>query len=176
MSMMGSASGRSRLAIGCVVARAMATGACGSGARTGSVGEFTPARSGTLTVATAFFPAPGFWEGEPSAPTGGFEWELAGVLAERFGLASVAVVPVAFGDLVAGHLGGADLALSELTPTAEREKVLDFSTPSLVAPPGVVVRPGTGVRDLAALRELRFVAVTGSTLTDVVHDDVRPER
>jgi ABC-type amino acid transport substrate-binding protein len=129
-----------------------------------------------LTVATAFFPAPGFWEGVPAAPTGGFEWELAGVLAKRFGLASVVVVPVAFGDLVSGHLGGADLALSELTPTAERGKVLDFSTPYLVAPPGVVVRPGTSVRDLAGLRQLRWVTVTGSTLTKVVHDDVRPER
>lgn len=176
MSAMGSANARSRLAVGCVIALAIATGACGSGDRTGSLGKFTPAHNGTLTVATAFFPAPGFWEGVPSAPTGGLEWELAGELAERLGLASVGVVPVAFGELVTGHLSGADLALSELTPTAEREKVLDFSTPYLVAPPGVVVRPGTGVRDLAALRQLRWVVVTGSTLTDIVNDDVRPER
>jgi ABC-type amino acid transport substrate-binding protein len=76
---------------------------------------------------------------------------------------------------VSGHLGGADLALSELTPTAEREKVLDFSTPYLVAPPAVVVRPGTRPRDLAALRKLQWVTVTGSTLTGVVNDQVRPE-
>jgi len=127
-------------------------------------------------VATAFFPSPGFWEGVPEAPTGGLEWELAELLARRFGLASVTVVPVTFGDLVTGHLGGADLALSQLTPTAKRNEALDFSTPSLVAPPGVLVRPGTSVRDLAGLRQLRWVTVGGSTLTDIVNDQVRPEQ
>src|SRR5437764_14202927 len=121
---MGSAYVRSRLAVRGVLALAIVAGACGSSGRTGSSGTFTPAHKGTLTVATAFFPAPGFWEGVPSGPSGGFEWELAGQLAKRFGVASVAVVPVPFGDLVAGHLGGADLALSELTPTSEREKVI----------------------------------------------------
>jgi polar amino acid transport system substrate-binding protein len=143
--------------------------------RTGSTGSFRPAHPGTLTVATAFFPAPGFWEGRPEAPSGGFEWDLAGALARRFGLATVTVVPVSFGDLVAGRLHGADLALSELTPTGEREKVLEFTTPYLVAPPGVVVRPGTSTPDLAALRKLRWVTLTGSTLTGVVVNQVRPD-
>jgi polar amino acid transport system substrate-binding protein len=128
-----------------------------------------------LTVATAFFPAPGFWEGQPDEPTGGFEWDLSVALAHRFGLASVKVVPVSFGDLTAGRLHGADLALSELTPTAEREKVLDFTTPYLVAPPGVVVRPGTSTPDLAALRSLRWVTLNGSTLTSIVLNVVRPD-
>jgi polar amino acid transport system substrate-binding protein len=153
---------------------AAATG-CGSSARTGATGRFTPAHPGVLTVATAFFPAPGFWEGRPAAPTGGLEWDLARALAGRFGLGSVSVVPVAFGDLVAGHLSGADLALSQLTPTDERRKHLAFSTPYLVAPPGVVVRPGTDTPDLAALQKLKWVAVTGSTLTTVVRERIRPE-
>src|SRR5205823_2640573 len=79
------------------------------------------------------------------------ERDLAHALAKRFDLGSVVVVPVGFAALVGGDLNGADLALSELTPTGEREKVLDFSTPYLVAPPSVVVRPGGAVRDLAAL-------------------------
>ena len=149
---------------------------CSSGARTGATGRFTPAHAGRLTVATAFFPAPGFWEGQPSAPTGGFEWDLARALAHRFGLGTVDVVTVPFGELVSGHLGGADLGVSELTPSSERQKVLDFSTPYLVAPPGVVVRPGTSTPDLAALRQLQWVAVKGSTLTRVVNEQVRPER
>ena len=70
------------------------------------------------------------------------------------------MVPVPFGDLVGGDLAGADLALSELTPTDEREEVLDFSTPYLVAPPGVLARPGTEAADLAALRKLRWVVVS----------------
>ena len=167
---------RRRLTAGlAAIVLAAALAGCGSTNRTGATGRFRPAHAGQLTVATAFFPAPGFWEGRPEAPTGGFEWELAGALAHRFGLTSVSVVTVRFDDLVRGHLSGADLALSELTPTAERQKVLDFSTPYLVAPPGVVVRPGTSTPDLAALRQLRWVAVKGSTLTDVVNHQVRPE-
>src|SRR3954453_24254794 len=119
MPSVGSANVRSRFALAWLLVLAIAGAGCGT-AGAGSTGRFTPLRKGTLTVATAFFPAPGFWEGVPSAPTGGFEWELARVLAKRFGLASVAVVPVSFNDLVTGHLGGADLALSELTPTGDR--------------------------------------------------------
>ena len=44
---------------------------------------------------------------------------------------------VHFHRIVAGHLGGADLGLSLITPTAEREEVLDFSTPYLDSPPTV---------------------------------------
>ena len=157
-----------------LIASALAMAACAQTSGTGATGRFTPEHPGVLTVATAFFPAPGFWEGRPASPTGGLEWELARALARRFDLAKVAVVPVPFGDLVAGELHGADLALSELTPTSDRRKVLEFTSPYLVAPPGVVVRPGIATPDLAALRELRWVAVEGSTLTDIVHDRVRP--
>jgi polar amino acid transport system substrate-binding protein len=53
--------------------------------------------------------------------------------------------------------------------------VLDFSTPYLLAAPGVLVRAGTRAPDEAALRELRWVALASSTLTDVLEDQVRPE-
>jgi polar amino acid transport system substrate-binding protein len=166
---------RRRPLIVLAVVVAIVAAACTSGSQTGSTGQFRPAHANTLTVATAFLPAPGFWEGTAPSPSGGFERDLALALAKRFGLAKVSVTQVAFGDLVGGQLGGADLALSELTPTAQRKKVLSFSTPYLVAPPGVVTRPGLNPRDLAALRQLRWVAVTGSTLTDIVSGDVRPE-
>jgi ABC-type amino acid transport substrate-binding protein len=164
-----------RFLTGLAMVALVALAACGS-TGTGATSSFTPSHSGTLKVATAFFPAPGFWEGQPSAPSGGFEWELARALAGRFGLRAVSVVQVPFGDLVAGHLHGADIALSELTPTSERRKVLDFTTSYLFAPPGVVVRPGTSTPDLEALRALRWVALKGSTLTNVVNNEVRPHR
>ena len=56
------------------------------------------------------------------------------------------VVEVSFARITSGDLGGADLALSELTPTAAREQQLDFSDPYLSAPPGVLAR--VGVDDL----------------------------
>jgi ABC-type amino acid transport substrate-binding protein len=57
---------------------------------------------------------------------------------------------VSFHELVRGHLGGADLALSDLsdiTITEQREQYLDFSAPYMRAPPAIVVRPGTEVAD-----------------------------
>src|SRR3954468_11029331 len=99
-------------------AAALALSAC-AGDRGAAGSTFEPVKSGVLTVATAFLPAPGFWEGTP--PTDGFEAGLADALAERLGLDRVEVVQVSFTDIVEGRLGGADIALSQITPTHERD-------------------------------------------------------
>jgi polar amino acid transport system substrate-binding protein len=127
-----------------------------------------------LTVATAFIPAPGFWRGRP--PTAGFEAGLAAALAHKLGLDTVKVVQVPFAAIVRGKLGGADLALSQLTPTARRERWLEFTTPYLIAPPGVLARPGVQASDVHALRGLHWVESRVSTLTPIVQDQIRPER
>jgi polar amino acid transport system substrate-binding protein len=134
--------------------------------------SFRPVKRGTLTVATAFLPAPGFWEGTP--PTSGFEARLAAALAKRLGLDRVRVVQVPFGDLVRGKLGGADIALSQLTPTKEREKVEDFSTPYISAAPGVLARRTVEASDMKGLRALRWVVSRLSTLTPIVMNTIRP--
>jgi ABC-type amino acid transport substrate-binding protein len=74
--------------------------------------HFVPATPGTLIVATAFLPAPGFWDGTPRVS--GFEAALAKELAEGLKLKAVAVKQVPFTALAAGELGGADIALSQL--------------------------------------------------------------
>ncbi len=159
----------------CLLAVAvLAASACGSGE--GAAGSrFEPTRPGVLTIATAFLPAPGFWEGHP-ATSGGFEAGLAHALAEHLGLKTVKVVQVPFASIVAGKLGGADLALSQLTPTDEREKVLDFSTPYLTAPPGVLALRSVDARDVHDLEELNWVTSRVSTLTPIVMDRIRPNR
>jgi polar amino acid transport system substrate-binding protein len=100
---------------------------CG-GSELSASGTFTPRTPGTLTVATAQVPDPGFWTGTIAHPTGGFEYELAHALASRFGLARVRVIEVPFDRLIAGDLGGADLALSDITVTAERSRYVAFSS------------------------------------------------
>ena len=85
--------------------------------------SFKPVSRGVLTVATAFLPAPGFWEGRP--PVSGFEAGLAAALARRLGLDRVRVVQVPFTTILRGKLAGADMALSQLTPTKERERLFD---------------------------------------------------
>lgn len=154
-------------------ALAVAVGCAGDATGPAS-GSFTPAQPGVLVVATNL-PAPGFWEGPADSPNGGFEHGLALALMEQFGLDELRVVDVRFEDLVAGDLGGADLALAELTPTSLRDEVLDFSTAYLDAHPAVLVRDGTDVPDLAAARELRWAVQSGSTQVDLARDRIRPD-
>lgn len=135
--------------------------------------RFEPVKPGVLTVATAFLPAPGFWEGSPPT-SGGFEARFAKALAKELGLRGIRVVQVPFADIVAGKLGGADIAISQLTPTTEREQHLDFSTPYLTAPPGVLARVGVQGDDMAQLRNLHWVVSRVSTLTPIVTDTIRP--
>jgi len=133
---------------------------------------FVPRHPGVLTVATSFLPAPGFWFG-PSAKSG-FEAGLAVALAHKLGLERVKVVQVPFTQVTRGRLGGADIGLSQVTPTSEREKTADFSTPYLTAPPGVLARRGVEAIDLQGLRKLRWVISRVSTLTPIVKDTVQP--
>jgi polar amino acid transport system substrate-binding protein len=140
----------------------------------GAAGTFTPRTPGTLTVATAQIPDPGFWAGTPQHPSGGFEYGLAHALAARFGLGRVRVVIVPFAELVAGDLGGADLALSDITVTEEREEHVDFSSSYLKAPPSILVRPGTEVADVDAAQELRWAVEGGTTLQHALEDAIRP--
>ena len=147
--------------------------ACAGGQ--GAAGStFEPAKPGVLTVATAFLPAPGFWQGRP--PRSGIEAGLAAALARRLGLDRVDVVQVPFANLVAGRLGGADIALSQLTPTSKRERSLDFTTPYLTAPPGILARRSVQATDVKGLRKLRWVVSRVSTLTPILMQKIRPSR
>jgi polar amino acid transport system substrate-binding protein len=145
--------------------------ACGGQGAAGA--KFQPREPGVLKVATAFLPAPGFWQGRTVA-AGGFEAGLAVALAHKLGLQRVEVVQVPFGSITSGKLGGADLALSQITPTSERSKVEDFSTPYLDAPPGILVRAGIRAPDEQTLRGLKWVVSTLSTLTPILMSRVRP--
>jgi polar amino acid transport system substrate-binding protein len=146
------------------------TGCAGSGA----AGMFTPRVKDTLTVATAQIPDPGLWYGTFAQPTGGFEYGLARALAKRFGLKRVMLVEVPFHELVRGHLGGADLALSDITITDERAEHLDFSTSYLQAPPAIVVHPGTEVADVKAARDLHWAVQHDTTLKEALEDQIEP--
>ncbi len=148
---------------------------CGDRTASPAAGTFTPAKASVLTVVTSDIPSPGFWAGTPEHPTGGFEYELAKDLAERFGLKSVRVELGDFDRIVEGQLNGADLALDLITPTAQRERFLAFSSPYLNAPPTVVVRSGTAVPDLATARTLRWGAVRDTTFVGTIDSLIAPQ-
>lgn len=157
------------------LALTLAAAACGTHSSSPAAGTFTPRVRGVLTVATSVVPSPGFWEGTANDPTGGLEYELARDLAHRFGLRSMRIVLVHFHRIVSGQLGGADLALDLITPTSERERVLDFSSPYLDAAPTVVVRSGTTVPDLDSAQRLRWGAVRATTFVDIIADSIAPD-
>jgi polar amino acid transport system substrate-binding protein len=159
----------------CVTLIGVALGGCGTHSSSLAAGTFTPHVRGVLTVATTLVPSPGFWEGTVGHPTGGLEYELARDLAQRFGLKSVRIVLVHFHRIVSGQLGGADIALDLITPTAQREQVLDFSAPYLDAAPTVVVRSGTSVPDLDSAQRLRWGAVRATTFVDIIADSIMPD-
>ena len=153
---------------------AVASG-CGVLSSSPAAGTFTPKVPRVLTVAMSGFPTTGFWEGTPQHPTGGFEFELARALADRFGLKSVRIVVKHFHQIVAGDLGGADLALDLITPTAARGEHLDFSTPYLAAAPTVLVRRGISIPDLATAQSLSWGATRATTFVKDIEDSVAPD-
>lgn len=164
---------RPLLAVGACCAAVILLAGCGS--ISGSAGTFTPGRANVLTVATSAVPSAGFWEGTPSHPTGGFEYELVKEMAKRFGLGAVKVKIVHFHRLVRGHLGGADLGVDLITPTSEREEHLEFSQPYLKTAPTVLVRAGTEVPDLATAQELRWGTIQSTTFVETIEDSIVPE-
>lgn len=157
-----------------ILAAAVPLVACGDRTSSPAAGTFTPGSAGELTVVTSDVPTTGFWQGTASRVTGGLEYELARDLAQRFGLKSVRVKIESFDRIVAGQLDGADLALDLITPTTQRERRLAFSSPYLSGDPTVVVRSGTRVPDEAAALTLRWGAVRGTTLADVVGGLINP--
>jgi polar amino acid transport system substrate-binding protein len=154
---------------------ALLLAACGDRTTSPAAGTFTPGTRGVLTVVTTDIPSPGFWEGTPTHLTGGFEYELAKLLAQRFGLKTVQVKLEHFHRIVEGQLDGADLALDLITPTAERARSLSFSSPYLDAAPTVVVRSGTAVPDLATAQDLRWGAVRSTTFVGIIDKLIAPD-
>ncbi len=146
----------------------------GCGANVSSSGNFTPAHAGVLTVATDDIPVPGLWVGTHLHPTGGFEYGLARAIAARMGLGRVHVVIVPFDQILTGDLLGADLALSDLTSTAERKKNLQFSGVYLSATPAVLCRASQSVDDLNTAQGLRWAVQRNTTLSAFLENTVQP--
>ncbi len=113
---------------------------------------FTPGQAGQLTVEVNL-PAPGWWNGDtPDTIKDGYEYCMAANIAHRAGLDKVKVVNVAWDALVAGQTKDFDLALSQISITDERKKVVDFSVPYFSSDIGVMVKTGTTV-DSAAMKD-----------------------
>lgn len=142
---------------------------------TGTKGSFTitPAVAGTLTVETSL-PGPGWWNGDtPETIKDGYEYCMAANIAWRAGLDSVTVVNVAWDGLIAGLTENFDLALSQISITDERKKVVDFSIPYFSSDIGVMARAGTAV-DATSIKEMRIGVQGATTGADFVTNVLKP--
>lgn len=163
--------GRHAAALAMIVAAATSAGCSDAG--DAAQAPFRPATAGVVRVATAL-PAPGFWDGnDPNSVTGGYEWALAQLLATRFDL-DLEVVAVPFAQLDAGDLGGADMAIAQITATSDRDDRVDFSIGYFDTAIGVLARTDTSITDLRDAREQRWVVVEGSTEQDFLEAIVKP--
>jgi len=133
------------------------------------------ADKGPLEVGTNL-PAPGFWDGSsPTDITGGFEYDLAKDIAKKLGYDGVDVVNVSFDALVAGKAKGFDMALSQVTITKDRAKVVAFSTPYFNSDQGVLVRTGTKVTSKNA-KSLQWGVQTATTAQDYLKTKIKPTK
>lgn len=169
-----------------VVALAVSLAACSSSGSSKSTGKSStsgatatakidPISAGTLTVATSL-PAPGFWNGDdPGSITGGFEYGMAQEIAKRAGLKDVKVQNVSFDALVAGQAQGYDLALSQVTITTDRAKVVGFTTPYFSSDQGILVKKGTKVASNADAKKLKWGVQTSTTGQDFLTSQIKPD-
>lgn len=102
-------------------------------------------KPGQVTVAVSL-PAPIWWNGDtPESIKDGMEYCMAAEMAWRAGYDKLEVVNVGWDPLVTGQVKDFDFALSEISITEERKKVVDFSVPYFSSDIGVLVREGEQV-------------------------------
>jgi ABC-type amino acid transport substrate-binding protein len=119
-------------------------------------------------------PAPGWWNGDsPDAIKDGFEYCMAANMAYRAGLDRVIVVNRSFAQVLTGQAKGFDIALSQITITDARRKVVDFTEPYYNSDQGILVRAGTKV-DKNIIKKMRLAVEQGTTTFDYVMDHIKP--
>jgi ABC-type amino acid transport substrate-binding protein len=119
-------------------------------------------------------PAPGWWNGDsPDTIKDGFEYCMAANMAYRAGLDRVIVVNRSFAQVLTGHAQGFDIALSQITITDDRRKVVDFTHPYYSSDQGVLVKAGFKV-DKNSIKKLRLAVEQGTTTFDYVMDHIKP--
>jgi polar amino acid transport system substrate-binding protein len=128
---------------------------------------------GALSVRPAL-PAPGWWNGDTlETIKDGFEYCMAANMAYRAGLERVIVVNRSFAQILTGQANGFDIALSEITITEERKKVVNFTEPYFNSDQAVLVKAGTKV-DSTSIKKLRLGARQGSTTLQYIVDNIKP--
>jgi polar amino acid transport system substrate-binding protein len=154
---------------------AIAKGEYGNCELYGSKGVYSirPTSPGQLTIEVNL-PAPEWWNGDtPERIRDGFEYCMAANIAWRAGLDRLKVVNVPLEALVMGQTRGFDLALSEISITPERAKVVSFSIPYFNSDIGVLVRRDTAVSS-NSIHSLQLGAQEATPAVAFIQDKLLP--
>src|SRR5262245_35805568 len=160
-------------------AAAAATTAAGGAATSGGAGgtkDCQPVKAGVLSVVTSL-PGPNFWgtkagEVDPDSIKSGIEYDLATDIAAACGL-KMAFRNENFDAIVAGQIAADsyDIALSQVTITDDRKKVVDFSVPYFKSDQGLLVRKGTEVKTWDDVKKMK-IGVQASTTAEFYFQSV----
>jgi polar amino acid transport system substrate-binding protein len=137
-------------------------------------------KAGKLTVGFDV-PAPGFWNGHLTGSTiknpSGFEYSLSQAIAKQLGIKSVTYLRAPFGGLFSPAPKKYDFAMEEVTITAQRSKVVSFSTPYFDANQGVLIRKGLAKpKRVSDLKKLQLCAQANTTGLSYIQHQLRPSK
>jgi polar amino acid transport system substrate-binding protein len=150
---------------------AAATTTAAAGAATTAAGgavDCKPVKPGVLSVVTSL-PGPNFWgttaaETDPDKINSGIEYDLANDIAAKCGL-KMEFRNENFDTIVAGQIDPSsyDIALSQVTITDERAKVVDFSVGYFKSDQGLLVKKGTKVASWDDVKKLKLGVQASTT-------------
>ncbi|MBV7482117.1 ABC transporter substrate-binding protein [Bordetella sp. BOR01] len=148
-------------------------GNCEVSGKRGSV-KLETTEPGALSVRPVL-PSPGWWNGDsPSTIKDGFEYCMAANMAYRAGLDRLNIVTRSFAQVLTGQSKGFDIALSEITITEQRKKVVDFTIPYFTSDQGILVKTDTKI-DQDSIKNMRLGVLQGSTIYHYLMENVKPK-
>ena len=162
--------------------------ACGGGSsNTTTTTSTNTAAAPTLTsgklVVGFDVPAPAFWNGQLSGTTlknpSGFEYGLALDVAKQLGISqsNVTFKRAPFATILLAGKKPYDFAMEETTITAQRAKVIGFSSPYFDANQGVLIAKGVAKpTSIADLKNLQTCAQAATTGLDWLQHKLRPAK
>ena len=145
----------------------------------GQPSDFKPVTPDTLTVVTSL-PGPGFFVGSASDPTkvtSGYEYDIAKAMEQAFGLHNLVIRNENFDAITAGTVTKYDVALSQISITCDRAKVVKFSIPYFQSNQGVLVNSdgGPSIATLADAKTVQWGVQTSTTAIDLLNK-IKPDK
>jgi len=136
-------------------------------------------KPGTLTIGTDKPAYPPYFVDDNPGNGKGFESAVAYAIAKELGFTADQVnwIVVPFDSSYAPGEKNFDFDINQISITAPRQKVVDFSSPYYTSPQAVIIQNGSklaSVTDLAGLKDAQIGVQIGTTSLDAVKTLIQP--